>query len=66
MAMNWSYFKSEFSGKPEEDPKAHLLRSIDWMDMHKVAADQIKKVKLDYATNQYIHFKVIGNKYGRV
>ena len=21
--MNWSYFKPEFSGKPEEDPEAH-------------------------------------------
>ena len=27
--LNWSYFKPEFSGKPEEDEEAH-----DWMDSH--------------------------------
>ena len=25
--LNWSYFKPEFSGKPEEDAKEHLLRT---------------------------------------
>ena len=30
--MNWSYFKSEFSGKAEEDATAHLLKTNDWMD----------------------------------
>ena len=25
MCMNWSHFKPEFSGKPEEDVEAHLL-----------------------------------------
>ena len=29
--VNWSYFKPEFSGKPEEDAEAHLLRTNDWM-----------------------------------
>ena len=32
--MNWSHFKPEFSGKPEEDVKAHLLRTNDWMTTH--------------------------------
>ena len=32
--LNWSYFKPEFSGKPEEDVEAHLLRKIDWMETH--------------------------------
>ena len=32
--LNWSYFKPEFSGKPEEDAEAHLLRMNDWMDSH--------------------------------
>ena len=27
--LNWSYFKPEFSGKPEEDAEAHLLRTND-------------------------------------
>ena len=30
--LNWSYFKPEFSGKPEEDAEEHLLKTIDWMD----------------------------------
>ena len=32
--LNWSYFKPEFSGKPEEDAEAHLLRTNDWMETH--------------------------------
>ena len=30
MHMNWSHFKPEYSGKPEEDVEAHLLRTNDW------------------------------------
>ena len=29
--MNWSHFKPKFSGKPDEDIEAHLLRTNDWM-----------------------------------
>ena len=25
--MNWSHFKPEFSGKPDKDVEAHLLRT---------------------------------------
>ena len=32
--LNWSNFKPEFSGKPEEDAEAHLLHSNDWMNAH--------------------------------
>ena len=32
--LNWSYFKPEFSGKPEEDAEGHLLRTNDWMETH--------------------------------
>ena len=32
--INWSHFKPEFSGKPEEDAEAHLLHSNDWMNAH--------------------------------
>ena len=39
MVMNWSYFKPEFSCKPEEDPKAYILRTINWMDTHNFATD---------------------------
>ena len=27
--LNWSHFKSEFGGKPDEDAEAHLLRMND-------------------------------------
>ena len=32
--MNWSHFKPEFSGKPDKDVEAHLLRTNDWMTTH--------------------------------
>ena len=34
MCMNWSHFKPEYSGKPEEDVETHLLRTNDWMTTH--------------------------------
>ena len=34
MRMNWSHFKPEFSGKPDEDVEAHLLRTNDLMTTH--------------------------------
>ena len=37
--LNWSYFKPEFSGKPEEDAEAHLLRSNNWMGIHQFPED---------------------------
>ena len=30
--LNWSHFKPEFAGKPDEDVKAHPLRTNDLMD----------------------------------
>ena len=32
--MNWSHFKPEYSGRPEEDVEAHLFRTNDWMNTH--------------------------------
>ena len=32
--INWSNFKPEFSGKPEEDAEAHLPHSNDWINGH--------------------------------
>ena len=32
--LNWSNFKPEFSGKPDEDAEARLLCSIDWLKTH--------------------------------
>ena len=33
--LNLSHFKPKFSGKPEEDAEAHLLRKNDWMETHR-------------------------------
>ena len=32
--LNWSHFKPEFKGNPDEDAKANLLRTNYWMDTH--------------------------------
>ena len=32
--LNWSHFKSKYSGKPDKDAETHLLRTNNWMDMH--------------------------------
>ena len=32
--LNWSHFKPEFSGKPEQDAEAHLLHTNDWMNAY--------------------------------
>ena len=32
--LNWSHFKPKFSGKPEEESEANLLRTNDWMSTH--------------------------------
>ena len=32
--LNWSNFKPEFSGKPDEDSEGHLLHSKNWMNAH--------------------------------
>ena len=32
--LNWSHFKSNYSGKPDKDAEAHLFRANDWMDTH--------------------------------
>ena len=38
--LNWSHFRPEFSGKPEEDVEVHLLRTEDWMTTHAFPEDQ--------------------------
>ena len=32
--LNWSHFKPEFSGKPDEDAETHLLCTNHWMTTH--------------------------------
>ena len=33
-ALNWSHFKPEFAGRPEEDVEAYLPCTNDWMLTH--------------------------------
>ena len=32
--LNWSHYKPEFSGKPDEDAESHLLHTNNWMSAH--------------------------------
>ena len=36
LPLNWSHFKPKFSGKPDKDAEAHLLRTNNWMDTHRI------------------------------
>ena len=49
LQLNWSHFKPEFAGNPEEDAEAHLLRTNDWMDTHNFQ-DHVK-VQIFYITS---------------
>ena len=33
--LNWSHFKTKFSGKPDVYAEAHLPRTNNWMDTHR-------------------------------
>ena len=37
--LNWSHFRPEFSGTPNEDAEAHLLGTEDWMTTHNFPED---------------------------
>ena len=32
--LNWSHFKPDYTGRPDKDAEAHLLRTNNWMDTH--------------------------------
>ena len=38
LPLTWSYFKPEFSGKPDEDAEAHF-RTNDWINTHRFQED---------------------------
>ena len=42
--LNWSHFKPKYTGNPEGDAEAHLLRTNDWMDTQNFQ-DQVKVQK---------------------
>ena len=37
--LNWSHFKPQFTGRPEEAVEAHLLHTNDWMLTHNFQDD---------------------------
>ena len=45
MVINQS-IQPEFVGKPEEDTKAHVLRTIDWMDTQFCCRSRVKRFPL--------------------
>ena len=70
--LNWSYFKPEFSGKPEEDAIAHFLRTNDWMETQTFHRKQtykncgmnlLRPLEIDWPTLQE-HFRQQYSKFG--
>ena len=39
LPLNWSHYKPKFSGKPNENTEAHLLRTNNWMNTHRSQDD---------------------------
>ena len=39
LPLNWSHFKPNLSGKPDEYAEVHLLRTNNWMDSHRFQED---------------------------
>ena len=33
--LHWSHFNPEYSGKPDKDAEAYILRTNDWIDTHR-------------------------------
>ena len=59
--LNWSYFKPGFSGKPEKDAEAHLLRTIDLMETHNFPNDQkVRKFCLTLVGEARLWYETLG------
>ena len=59
--LNWSYFKPEFSGKPEEDAEAHLLRTNDWMETHNFPEDaKVRRFCLTLTGEARLWYETLG------
>ena len=59
--LNWSYFKPEFSGKPEEDAEEHLLRTNDWMETHNFPDDEkVRRFCLTLTKEAGLWYAMIG------
>ena len=59
--LNWSYFKPEFSGKPEEDAEEHLLRTNDWMEIHNFPDDEkVRRFCLNLMGEARLWYETLG------
>ena len=59
--LNWSYFRLEFSGKPEEDAEAHLLRTNDWIKTHYFPNDQkVRRFCLSLMAEARLWYETLG------
>ena len=61
--LNWSHFKPDFSGKPEEEVEAHLLRKNDWMTMHDFPNDQkVRRFCLTFLSEARLWYETLGTQ----
>ena len=59
--LNWSHFKPDFSGKPEEDVEVHLLRTNDWMTTHNFPNDQkVRRFCLTLSGEARLWYETLG------
>ena len=52
--LNWSHFKPEYAGKPDEDGEANLLRTNNWMDMHEFPYQVRVQILFNFGRRSYI------------
>ena len=58
--LNWSHFKPDISGKPE-DAEAHLLRTNDWMTTHDFPDDQkVRRFCLTLLAEARLWYETLG------
>ena len=61
LQLNWSYFRPEFAGKPEEDMEAHLLRTNDWMETHDFPDDaKVRRFCLTLTGEARLWYETLG------
>ena len=59
--LNWSYFKPEFAGKPEEDVEAHPHRTNDWIDTHDFPDDtKVRRFCLPLTGEARLRYETLG------
>ena len=63
--LNWSYFKPEFSGKPEEDVEAYLLRTNDGIETHNFSkVTKVHRFCLTVASEARLWYETLRPKVG--